>query len=183
MTSSTGFWRLKSSLTLRTRSTYYPRNMKHFIMLALAGAALSLGACATTTTGPYASPKQKAEAAIRNAEVAATPITTALVSTSLVLIKDPARRGDIAQKIVAASNAVDALLTGKVPTAEELKAQVKAYVGNDPEALRIAQVIAANYASIYPLFSIAEKSPVVFIGKVTKGARDGAAMFGPASTP
>lgn len=121
--------------------------------------------------------QSKAANAIEFAEAHAGPITTAAVTAFLLSKSDPAQRAVDAQYIYAGASALNIFTTGTVPTAEEIEATVRTFMKGDPRYVALAQIIVAQYANVYPLFKIANKSPVKLLVAIEMGAMNGAKPF------
>jgi hypothetical protein len=158
-------------------------------VLCLLFSVLLLCSCQTYSVlkNPNATPKEKAQAAIQDAETGLKFTVGPAVTTWLLLQKDPAQQAQDAAMVYGAATALNSLATGAIPTPTQVQTSIQAYTGGsgDPRYQQLSQALSASYSSVFGSFQLAQTSPAQFFAIIATNAQTAAQPFltPPAKSP
>jgi len=146
--------------------------MKKIVSLLIATALLGCAGLPQNAT-----PQEKAAYAIAQAQKYSPPLITAAVTAFLITERNPANQSRDAAYIYSGATALYTFSSGSVPSAADVQAAVQAFAKGDPRYVQLAQIFVSQYASLYPLFGVAGKSPTVLFQAWALAAMNGAKPF------
>jgi hypothetical protein len=116
--------------------------------------------------------RQRALAAIQDAETGIRYTIGPAITTWLLMQKDLVQRGKDAQMVYSAAQAMYSLATGGVPTPDNVKSTILSFVGNksDPRYQELADDMLASFGPIWQSFQLANTSPAKFLTECSQNA-------------
>lgn len=147
--------------------------------LAVLACALVCPSCETlqTSRNPNATAREKALAAIHDAENGLKFMIPPGVTTWLLLEADPVKRRQDAAWVYAAATAINTMATGAILTPEQLEAQIKLFTRDNARYAQLAAALLADYSSVYGAFKLAETSPAKFLVEIATLAENAARPY------
>lgn len=148
-------------------------------ILLVPAIVLQLGFSGCAETIPKnATAQQRAQAAINGATDYVKFVVPPAITAWLLLQKDVAKQQQDAAFVYAGATALNSAATGEILTPAQLQSLIGTFMPNpDPRYLQLAQLLAGEYGTLYPLFKIAGTTPVKFFTEVAVQAQTAARPF------